>query len=364
MLFGIDVPGYASLMVAVLFFGGVQLISLGVLGEYVGRILVEAKQRPLYVVRDEIDVAHDRLAGNKMERAVFDRMAELDQQHWWFVARRRILTAVIRRIVRPAKDCRILEIGCGTGHNFADAPAIRPGRRRASRDPVARDLASLRLGHPIIDARLPDLAAIPRGPLRPDRAARRARACPEHDVAALRAIRRRLKPTGALLLTVPANPWMWSAHDVAHHHYRRYSKRQLARVFAEAGFKVRLHTHFNSLLFPLIAAARAVAKLSGRESSDDVLPSAPVNAALNATFGLEAALVGRVPLPVGSACWRCSRRRSEWRDSLTFELSSLGFLRAPIPSCQAQRLVAAGRGTSPAVQSISYVAGTFGLTLA
>ena len=61
MLFGSDVPGYASLMVAVLFFGGVQLISLGVLGEYVGRILVEAKQRPLYVIRDEIDVAHDRL---------------------------------------------------------------------------------------------------------------------------------------------------------------------------------------------------------------------------------------------------------------------------------------------------------------
>jgi SAM-dependent methyltransferase len=241
-----------------------------------------------------------------MERVVFDRMAELDQLHWWFVARRRILAEVIRRVVKPPRKGRLLEVGCGTGHNFAMLKNF--GRLDACElDYCARALATKRLRRKVEEAKLPDLSMFERNSY--DLVA--LLDVLEHvrgDVASLRAIHRRLKPGGALLLTVPANPWMWSAHDAAHHHFRRYTKPQLAKALRDAGFEVQLLSYFNSLLFPLIAAARIIAKLVGREAADDKLSSGAVNAALEKIFGLEAALVGRIPMPFGVSLIAVARR--------------------------------------------------------
>lgn len=241
-----------------------------------------------------------------MERKVYDQMAELDSRHWWFTARHRILEGIIERIVKPPKDARILELGAGTGHNLS--MLSRFGSVEASElDPGARKLASARLGSPVVEAALPDLSMFPAAAYDLIALLDVLEHVPE-DRASLVAIKERLKPGGALLLTVPINPWMWSAHDVAHHHHRRYRKREIRELAEDAGYEIELLSPFNSLLFPPIAAVRLFGKLTGKDDSDDAMPSAPVNKALDLIFGLERELVGRVPLPFGVSLVAVLRR--------------------------------------------------------
>lgn len=232
-----------------------------------------------------------------MDRDVYDRMAQHDATHWWYVARRRILADLMARVIRPAPAARILEVGCGTGHNF-DMLGRFGTVEAIEIDDGARALAEQRLGRTIMTAPLPALDGVADGTY--DVIA--LLDVLEHisdDVTSLQSLKRKLKPGGKILLTVPANPWMWSAHDLAHHHHRRYTQKSLNSVIAWAGLKVDLMSHFNSLLFPVAAAARVIGKLVGKTTSDDQMPAAPVNALLTGIFGLERALIGRVPLPAG-----------------------------------------------------------------
>jgi SAM-dependent methyltransferase len=165
-------------------------------------------------------------------------------------------------------------------------------------DDDARALATERLGRPVLPARLPDLPLLPAAPY--DLIA--LLDVLEHvddDRGALRAIAGQLGPGGTLLLTVPQHQWMWTGHDVANHHFRRYSKASLRSVFEGSGLQLRLLASFNSLLFPLAVVDRLVSRLTGREGKDDAEPPAPVNALFRSVFSLEAQMVGRVPMPTG-----------------------------------------------------------------
>ena len=232
-----------------------------------------------------------------MERSAYREMAELDERHWWYRARRAVLADLIRREVKPPPKARILEIGCGTGHNLEMLAAF--GTVDALElDDEARAIAERRLGRKIKNAPLPELAGV------------RARQYDliaaldviEHiddDEAALAAIAGKLKAGGKFIMTVPAHQWMWSAHDVVNHHKRRYSKQGLRRLIESSPLRLQRIGYFNSLLFPLALAERFASRLRGNDNADVTLPPAPLNSALEMVFAAERHLVGRLPLPPG-----------------------------------------------------------------
>jgi SAM-dependent methyltransferase len=232
-----------------------------------------------------------------MERSVYREMAELDQRHWWYRARRDVLADLIRRYALAPAGAHILEIGCGTGHNlqmlqcFGDVDALEL-------DEEARAIAEQRLGRSVMSAPLPELAGVA------DRGYDLIAALDviEHiddDRAALAAIAAKLRPGGKFVMTVPAHQWMWSAHDVVNHHKRRYSKAALKRLIEGSPLKLDKLGYFNSLLFPLAIAERFSSKVRGKDDADVKLPSRPLNAVLEAVFRAERHLVGRLPLPPG-----------------------------------------------------------------
>ena len=242
-----------------------------------------------------------------MERVVYQQMAELDDRHWWYRGRRRILAELIRREAKLAPGARILEIGCGTGHNLAMLSGFGHVDGLELDDEAAA-LSEKRLGRKVMRSPLPELGEVP------DASYDLVGAFDviEHiddDRAALAAIATKLKPGGTFVMTVPAHPWMWTAHDVANHHKRRYSKRAL-RALVE-GSPLRLHRigYFNSLLFPIAIAERTAAKLRGKDNGEVSLPPAPLNRALEAVFAAERYLVGRLPLPPGLSLFAVASAR-------------------------------------------------------
>jgi SAM-dependent methyltransferase len=232
-----------------------------------------------------------------MERETYDRMAEIDGEHWWFVARRRIVAALIDAHARPKPGGRILEVGAGTGSNLAllqrygKVDAIEP-------DDGARALATERSGIPIKGGLLPDGVALDDGAYDLIVLLDVLEHIPD-DAGTLRALAPKIARGGRMLVTVPAVPWLWSAHDAAHHHQRRYTADGLTRLFAANGYRIVHATHFNTLLFPLIVAARAAGKLMRREGGDDAMPPPAINALLTAIFRSERHWVGRRSVPFG-----------------------------------------------------------------
>jgi SAM-dependent methyltransferase len=241
-----------------------------------------------------------------MEAAAYRSLRDLQDQHWWFVGRRKIIAELISRFVLLPTRARILEAGCGYGGNLA--MLSRYGELEAFEfEDDARAYASTRLNKPVAPGHLPDNLSFARESF--DLIA--VLDVLEHiddDAGSLRALHERLRNGGSILITVPAVPWLWSEHDVLHHHKRRYTQAGLKRVLSEAGFELTSVNYFNSLLFPLALVERLASRFFGKKIEADAMPHPFLNTLLTQVFALETSLTGRLSLPIGLSLYAVARK--------------------------------------------------------
>lgn len=234
-----------------------------------------------------------------MDESAYIEMARTEGTHWWFKARREIIDSVIGSLGLP-QGARILEVGAGTGGNLA--MLSQHGHLSAMElDWHALQIARAKAGGPyaVVRGRCPDDIPFREGAF--------DLVCMfdvlehiEQDQRTLGALRDQLAPGGSLLLTVPAYQWLWSAHDVHLHHYRRYTATRLREVLTAGGYRVSRVTYFNSFLFPLAALARLADNVRHRTvASGTELPSRFINALLYRVFRSEQLWLRRRNLPFG-----------------------------------------------------------------
>lgn len=239
-----------------------------------------------------------------MDALAFQSLRDQQDHHWWFVGRRAVLSSLLSRLSLPT-GARVLEAGCGYGGNLAMLANF--GEVRAFElNEAARTQASASSGLTIASGKLPDQVGFV-GETFDLIVMLDVLEHIEDDAQSLRTLRERLAPGACVAVTVPAFPWLWSAHDELHHHKRRYTRHSLRRVLVDAGFEDIELGYFNSILFPLAVAHRFMSRLLGRTSGAEAMPRPALNRLFAKLFALESHWVGRVPFPPGLSLYAIAR---------------------------------------------------------
>ena len=235
-----------------------------------------------------------------MRQDEYRLMHAQELKHWWFRGRRRVLVDLLARVSdRGAGALRILDYGCGTGGNSA---AYAPLGRVIGIEP---DTVAVRLAHERGHAHyccgsgtdLPFPRAAFDAVLASD--------VLEHiqdDRQAVSEIARVLRPGGAAIISVPAHQWLFSRHDVALHHFRRYSKAGLRELLENGGLRVRRLSYWNAALFPGICLHRLIEKsrpIVHAHSDTTTSPPWLINETLAGLLAAEARILRHAVLPWG-----------------------------------------------------------------
>lgn len=241
-----------------------------------------------------------------MQTEEYARMYAYEGDYWWFVGRRKLVNALIRTYVGTVEGW-ILDAGCGTGAMLQELAQFSPA--------VGVDIEGLALRYarqrgdfPLIQARLESLPFT-------DESFQLITALDvlEHlsdDRQALRELRRVLKPNGWLIATVPAYNWLWSKHDIALHHRRRYTADLLHRCLETEGFEVDKLSYSVMFLFLPIALFRWLDRWRPTPPTATVIPVPSIlNRWLVRLQQFEVRLIRRFNLPFGVSLIALARKK-------------------------------------------------------
>ena len=216
----------------------------------------------------------------EMQQHTYAIMNRVEDSHWWYVGRRRILESFLEDIVRKSKieNLKILDVGCGTGGNLemlakfgaAEGVDISDEALEFCKAKGLKARKGLAESLPFADESFDVVTALD---------------VVEHlddDAAGLREMYRVTKTGGKTLIFVPAFMWLWGVQDDVSNHRIRYTKKQIVERLRKAGFEIERATYANWTFFAPILAGRTLMRVTGikPESENNVNVSA-----LNGVFG-------------------------------------------------------------------------------
>ncbi len=239
-----------------------------------------------------------------MEKDVYSEFLDLEQNHWWFIGRRKIFFTLLDQFFNKKEDIKILDVGCGPGEMvqplskygkvFAldfSTDALESCMGRGYRLLINGDATTLPLKAGTFDliSLFDTIEHI------------------DNDTGALRECYRLLADDGLIIVTLPAYNFLFSNNDRAAHHKRRYTTSEIRRKVRNAGFRVRKLTYINTWLFPVIFFALFFIKLKEAlfpvKNPDKTNISFPVpkivHTVLAKIFSSESCLLKRISFPFG-----------------------------------------------------------------
>ncbi len=239
-----------------------------------------------------------------MEPCVYQNMASIEENHWWFKARREIVSHMLGKLGLPS-TAKILEVGCGTGGNlqmlssFGTVLGLEPNENAF---PFLE-----KYPFEIKKGAFPDDV-----PFSESFDVITALDVIEHiqdDQGTLKKIYHLLKPGGYIIVTVPAYQFMWSYHDEVNHHLRRYRKKEIEKLFKVCNFNIEVISYYNTFLFLPILLARWIKNtINSKEGNDLAIPSGMINQLLGKVFSSEKAIIPHFSLPFGVSILAIGRK--------------------------------------------------------